>query len=107
MLISGDLNYLLDREIQKVAFVPKPVLVRGGCNSTNHSSFSKSPLAAYVSDHQPQSNDCMGGPGSVLKQGGSSLSSFDDFEGVMGVGRMEVSPGKMGEGLFPMGMNEP
>ena len=43
-----------------------------------------------------------------MKQGGSSLSSFDDSEGVMaGLGRMEVSPGKMGEGLFPMAMNRP
>ena len=67
MLISGDLNYLLDREIQKVAFGAKAALVRGGCNSTNHSSFSKSPLAAYVSDCQPQSNDFAGGAGSGMK----------------------------------------
>ena len=40
------MNYLLDREIQKVAFVPKTTLFKG-CNSTNHSSTSKSPLAAY------------------------------------------------------------
>ena len=47
-ILAGDFNYLLDREIQPVAFVPKSVLVMKGCSSTNHSSTSKSPLAAYT-----------------------------------------------------------
>ena len=46
-IISGDLNFLLDREIQKVSFVPKAVQIRGGCNSTSYSSEAKSPMANY------------------------------------------------------------
>ena len=49
-LIEGDLNYLLDKEINKQAFVPKAVLFNG-CVSTHHSSTCKSPLAAYGDSH--------------------------------------------------------
>ena len=36
------------------------------------------------------------------------MSSFEDSEGVVGgLGRIEVSPGKVGEGLFPMSLQEP
>ena len=49
-LIEGDLNFLLDKEIQKVALMPKAVLFNG-CVSTHHSSTSKSPLAAYGDSH--------------------------------------------------------
>lgn len=102
-LINGDLNYLLDREIQKVAVVPRAVLVRGHCNSTNHSSTSKSPLAAYDTTHQ--SCDFLAGPVFTSKQGStiSQRSSFDDsilFTNDICLGRAEVSPGKMGDGLF-------
>ena len=46
-LIAGDLNFLLDKEIQKVGHTPKTVRFQG-CNSTHHSSTSKSPLEAYA-----------------------------------------------------------
>lgn len=112
-VISGDFNFLLDREIQKVTFVPKSVLMRGGCNSTNHSSSAKSPMANYGAE-QAQSPDFVGGPGSSLRKGSSvsQLSSFDEsLNNIMPhLGRNEASPGKVGEGLFPMAvlqMQEP
>ena len=47
--MAGDLNYLLDRELHKTRIIPMPVLLmQKGCNSTNHSSTNKSPLAAYT-----------------------------------------------------------
>ena len=45
-LIEGELNFLIDGEIQMMALVPKPIL-SNVCVSTHHSSTSKSPLAAY------------------------------------------------------------
>lgn len=110
-LIEGDLNYLLDREIQNMAFVPKPVLVKGGCSSTNNSSTAKSPLAAYADSQQ--SYDFYGRAASKKAYSTSQRSSFDDslnnmFSNDISLAnemRMEVSPGKIGDGLFAPNMN--
>lgn len=112
-VLNGDFNDLLDRELNQVAFVPKSAMAKGkGCNSTNHSSTNKSPLAAYAS-----SVDFYQVGVSPSKQGStiSQRSSFDDslnipmFKNIGSADgrlpnemmRVEVSPGKIGEGLFP------
>lgn len=47
--MNGDFNDLLDRDLNHAPSLPKSVLIQGkGCNSTNHSSTNKSPLAAYT-----------------------------------------------------------
>ena len=114
-LIEGDLNFLLDREIRHAALVPKASATHvrkcygGGCNSTNHSSTNKSPLAAYADSH---SYDYQGGV-TPSKRGStiSQRSSFDDSLNINDIMvssygaqemRVEVSPGKIGDGLFPL-----
>ena len=126
-VIEGDLNFLLDKEIQKVAFVPKPVLFNGCAVSTHHSSTSKSPLAAYADSH---SYDTFQAGASIQSKQGSSISQRSSFDDSMNINEMvnglndniklsggsggghannraertteEVSPGKVGDGLFTM-----
>ena len=94
-----------------MAFVPKPVLVKGGCSSTNNSSTAKSPLAAYADSQQ--SYDFYGRAASKKAYSTSQRSSFDDslnnmFSNDISLAnemRMEVSPGKIGDGLFAPNMN--
>lgn len=106
-ILNGDLNDLLDREIvAQGTFIPKSVLVQKGCNSTNHSSTNKSPLAAYNDSVDFCQRMTPSKHGSTISQ----RSSFDDslnipaFTNVVSSdGRkmqVEVSPGKIGEGLF-------
>ena len=70
MMINGDLNELLDREIQKVALPSKKIVIGGV--STNPSS-SKSPLEAYTDP-----NDIRGAMPSNQNSSQSQRSSFDD-----------------------------
>ena len=70
MMINGDLNELLDREIQKVALPSKKIVVGGV--STNPSS-SKSPLEAYTDPI-----DMRGAMPSTQDLSRSQRSSFDD-----------------------------
>ena len=121
-VIEGDLNFLLDKEIQKVAFVPKPMLFNGCAVSTHHSSTSKSPLAAYADSH---SYDTFQAGASIQSKQGSSISQRSSFDDSMNINEMvnglndniklgnsnkgaqtmrteEVSPGKVGDGLFAM-----
>lgn len=94
-----------------MAFVPKPVLIKGGCSSTNNSSTAKSPLAAYADSQQ--SYDFHAGAGCQKAYSTSQRSSFDDslnnmFSNDISLAnemRMEVSPGKIGDGLFAPNMN--
>ena len=126
-VIEGDLNFLLDKEIQKVAFVPKPVLFNGCAVSTHHSSTSKSPLAAYADSH---SYDTFQAGASIQSKQGSSISQRSSFDDSMNINEMvnglndniklsgannraerntteEVSPGKVGDGLFAMTQQHP
>lgn len=113
-MINGDFNFLLDREIQKVSALPTKINAnekeKVGCNSTNHSSTSKSPLAAYTDSHK--SYDFLQAGLVTSKKGGSTISqrsSFDDslntiFANEINLNpqdlQVEVSPGKIGDGLF-------
>ena len=105
-VLNGDLNDLLDRELAQ-PYIPKSILIHKGCSSTNHSSTNKSALAAY--------NDSVDfyHTGVTPSKHGSTISqrsSFDDslnipsFSNAVSAderkAQVEVSPGKMGEGLF-------
>ena len=70
MMINGDLNDLLDREIQKVALPSKKIVMGGG--STQPSS-SKSPLEAYTDQIEMR-----GAMPSNQNSSHSQRSSFDD-----------------------------
>ena len=69
-MINGDLNDLLDREIQKVALPSKKIAMGA---STHPSSMSKSPLEAYTDPI-----DMRGAMPSVQDSSVSQRSSFDD-----------------------------
>ena len=114
-LIEGDLNFLLDREIRHGAIAQNAsaaLQVRKGygcgCNSTNHSSTNKSPLAAYGDCHSYEYHG-----GVTPSKRGSTISQRSSFDDSLNINeimissygaqemRVEVSPGKIGDGLFP------
>ena len=105
MMINGDLNDLLDREIQKVALPSKKIVIGGV--STHPSSMSKSPLEAYT-----DSMDIRGAMASNQDSSHSQRSSFDDtlntfnLNEISNKGRRQSSScaeeeaNLIGEGLF-------